>query len=219
MAVYVRRRGRFTHGQKRALETLSERFLLQEGTLNGWLTAEPASAELGVEIGFGMGQALLAWAQRAPDWRLLGAEVYQPGIGSLLLQLEANELGNVRVMDVDAELLVSELLPPSSVSEFRILFPDPWPKKRHAKRRLIQPAFAQQLVRCLRPRGVVRLATDWEPYADWMLEVMSATAGLRNLAPASGFVPAGTARPGTRFEDRGLRLGHEIWDLAFEKLP
>lgn len=214
MAVYVRRRGRFTPGQKRALDQLADRYVLATDAIPTLSAERP----IGVEIGFGMGHALLEWARVEPDWQLLGIDVYQPGIGSLMAKLEAESLPNVRAVEADAEPCVRELFATGSVREFRILFPDPWPKKRHAKRRLIQPDFAKHIARSLEMGGCLRLATDWQPYAEWMMAVLSAEPTLQNSSGVGCFATGDVARPHTRFEDRGLRLGHDIWDMTFEKI-
>lgn len=221
MAIYVRRRGRFTQAQKRALDELGGRYLLSAEsipTLGGPRPLGVRPLPLGVEIGFGMGHALIDWAQAEPDWQLLGIDVYQPGLGSLMVKLQAEGIDHVRVVEADAQWCVEDLFAANAVREFRILFPDPWPKKRHAKRRLIQPQFAKHLARCLELRGLVRLATDWQPYAEWMMEVMSKEPAMKNLSGDGCFVAGDVARPHTRFEDRGRRLGHDIWDLTFQKI-
>lgn len=169
---------------------------------------------LGIEIGFGMGHALLAWAADRPEWNLLGIEVYEPGIGALLLGLEREALGNVRVIEGDAARVLETRVTEGSVDEIRIFFPDPWPKKRHHKRRLVQPDFVRLLSTRLKPGATLWLATDWEPYAEWMLEVLQKAPELRNAA-AAGFAERGAERITTRFEARGERLGHDVWDLVF----
>jgi len=161
-----------------------------------------------------MGHALLDWAQQRQEWNLLGIEVYQPGIGALLLGAERDGLSNLRVLEGDAEQAFDNALEPASVDEVRIFFPDPWPKKRHHKRRLVQPAFVSTLASRLKPGGRLLLATDWQPYAEWMLEVLEAESALENDA-GSGYASRADQRVVTRFEARGTRLGHEVWDLAF----
>ncbi|MFW6092322.1 MAG: tRNA (guanosine(46)-N7)-methyltransferase TrmB [Pseudomonadota bacterium] len=202
-----------TRAQARALETLSERYCLESG--DGPLDPVRAfgrSAPLGLEIGYGMGQALLEWARERPDWNLLGVEVYQPGVGSALLGIEREALENVRLVEGPAEQLVEARLPPESLDEVRIFFPDPWPKKRHHKRRLIQSPFVATLAERLRPGALLWVATDWEPYAEWIVEVLDAEPSLirqeRETAPA---------RPRTRFESRGLARGHRVWDLRYQR--
>ena len=216
--VYVRRRGRMTRGQARALETLQERFVIDaQSTSFADYAADESRAPLGVEIGFGMGQALAEWAAERPDWRLLGIEVYQPGIGSLLLQLEEAGSTNVRVLEADAREIFEKWLPTASVREIHIYFPDPWPKKRHASRRIVQPDTLAVFANALEPGGLLHLATDWGPYAEWMLECANGEPRLKNQA--DGFAPRPDDRPITRFEERGKRLGHAVWDLKLERVP
>lgn len=217
---YIRRRGRMTAGQSRALAELG-RFVLDPG--DGALDLDAAfgrSAPVGLEIGFGMGQALLAWAERRPDWNLLGLEIYQPGIGALLLGVERLLLENVRAMEAAAEVVLEHRLGPASLDEVRIFFPDPWPKKRHFKRRLIQPAFVALLAERLRPGGLLWLATDWMPYAEWMTEVLAGEPRLqREPEGEAGLEESLQDRIQTRFEARGLRLGHQIRDLRYRRRP
>ena len=219
---YLRRRGRMTKGQRRALETLGSKCVISAATLSESTPVQLANqfgsnAKTGLEIGFGMGHALVHWAQRAADWNLYGIEVYQPGIGALLLGLEQHSLNNVRVIECDAQSAISELFDGESLDEIRIFFPDPWPKKRHHKRRLIQPDFVELITSRLVGNGRLLLATDWQPYARWMLEVLESQAGLVNTVGA-GYAPRSNARPITRFEARGERLGHDVWDLSYRKV-
>ena len=212
---FLRRRGRMTQGQRRALDSLSDRYCLDASG------RQPVDSEvfgreapLGLEIGFGMGHALLAWAQQAPDWNLVGIEVYQPGIGALLLGVERLELQNVRVIEASAEPALESLFSPDSLDEVRVFFPDPWPKKRHHKRRLVQTEFLSVLGSRLKPGGKLLLATDWKPYAEWMRSVLDAHPLFRS-AVDGGFAPRPEARPVTNFEARGQRLGHAVWDLDY----
>lgn len=227
--LYLRRRGRVTRGQGRALDELAPRYCLAP---EGGVLDPPAvfgrAAPLGVEIGFGMGHALIDWALERPEWNLLGIEVYQPGIGSALLGLERNGLGHVRLLEADAQGVLNRRLAPDSLDEVRIFFPDPWPKARHHKRRLIQPDFAALLARRLRPGGLLWVATDWADYAEWIVAVLDAEPMLeparahrvesdvrdRETAPAGALEPV---RPHTRFESRGRRLGHAVWDLRYRR--
>jgi tRNA (guanine-N7-)-methyltransferase len=222
---YVRRRGRSTRAQARALETLAARYCLpvvamgdappgrRAAPWTGWADVFGRDGPLGVEVGFGMGQGLVNWAMRCPDWNLLGIEVYQPGIGSLLLGLEAAGADHVRVVEAPAEWVFETLLAPDSVDEVRIFFPDPWPKKRHHKRRLVQEGFVRLVAGRLKPGGLLWLATDVEDYAAWMVEVLDAEPALRR-DPDHG----DASRPQTRFEARGLRLGHAVRDLRYRAL-
>lgn len=212
--VYVRRRGRMTRGQVRALSELRPRYCLDPTQAEFVATSAP----LGIEIGFGMGQATLAWAQQRPDWQLLGIEVYEPGIGALMLQMEDAGVDNLRIIEADARTLFEDWLPEASVDQINIFFPDPWPKKRHAARRIIQPDTLKLFSARLKQGGSLRLATDWQPYADWMLECGNAEADLVNAAPGAAFAERPAERPITRFEQRGMRLGHGVWDLWYKKV-
>jgi tRNA (guanine-N7-)-methyltransferase len=216
---FVLRAGRATAAQQRALGELWPLYGVQ-------FSSEPLDldqlfgrhAPRMLEIGFGTGEALRSFAQAHPEMDCLGVEVHSPGVGHLLLDLQALTIGNCRVIAHDAVEVLEQQLPRASLALIHIFFPDPWPKKRHHKRRLVQPAFAELVVQALAPGGIVRLATDWEPYAQHMSAVLSATAGLRNLASAGAFVERPALRPVTRFERRGTRLGHAVWDLAYAKI-
>ncbi|MGQ0620268.1 MAG: tRNA (guanosine(46)-N7)-methyltransferase TrmB [Panacagrimonas sp.] len=215
---FVRREGRMTSGQKDALERLGPRYSLDP--IKGLIYFEAEfgrNAPVGLEIGFGNGDALIARAQQHPDHDYLGAEVHRPGVGYLLLQVEQLGLGNVRTTCRDAVEVLRQHVAPGSLSEIVIEFPDPWHKTRHHKRRLIQPAFAKLVCERLAPGGLLRLATDWAPYAQHMLEVLNAEPALENLSPDGRFVPRLPSRPRTRFERRGERLGHEVFDLAYRR--
>lgn len=208
---YIRRRGRLTAGQTRARETLGQFCVADVNELRSPESIFGRHAPLGLEIGFGMGQALLEWATARPDWNLLGLEIYAPGTGALLLGIERLGLANLRALEVHAEVALQEGLLPASLDEVRIFFPDPWPKARHHKRRLIQPAFVALLAERLRPGGRLWLATDWAPYAEWMQTVLGGEPRLlADTAP-------GTSRVETRFEARGRRLGHGITDLVYRR--
>ena len=215
---FVTRAGRITPAQQRALDELWPRFgveyacaPLELGTLFG------RSAPRAAEIGFGNGEHLLQLAAAQPARDFLGIEVHRAGVGRLLHALAARGLGNVRIICHDAVEVLAQQLAPGSLEEMLILFPDPWPKKRHHKRRLIQPDFAALAASRLAAGGILRLATDWEPYAVHMLETLAGCAALENLDPGGGFVPRPPQREATRFERRGERLGHGVWDLAFRR--
>ncbi len=207
---YPRRRGRMTRGQSRALETLSDRYVVDSEPMD-WPRIFSRSAPIGVEIGFGMGQTLLDWATIHPELNLIGIEVYDPGIGALLAGIERRGLTNLRVLRGDAEELVEAKFHPASLAEVHIWFPDPWPKKRHHKRRLMRPAFTALLANRLVPGGLLRIATDWAPYAEWIGMVLDAEPALRSGA-ATG------ERTETRFEARGRRLGHGICEFHYERV-
>ena len=216
---FVTRAGRITPAQQRALSELWPRFGLE-------YSPEPLQAAalfgrrvpLSLEIGFGNGDNLLALAREHPERDYLGVEVHRPGVGRLLLAVARDGLGNVRVICHDAVEVLAGQIAPATLSEILILFPDPWPKKRHHKRRLVQREFADLAASRLEPGGMLRLATDWEPYAHAMLEALRAAPLLVNTAESGTFVPRPAERAPTRFEQRGTRLGHEVWDLAFRRV-
>jgi tRNA (guanine-N7-)-methyltransferase len=213
---FVMRAGRTTEGQERALRELGPRFLLpyRAELLN---TAEAFGREAPVvlEIGFGMGDATARIAQTLADTDFLACEVHEPGVGALLKKIGEHGIGNIRILQHDAVEVMEHMIAPDSLHGVHIYFPDPWHKKRHHKRRLIQPPFVDKLVSRLKPGGYLHLATDWEPYAQQMLEVLSAAPSLRNTA--EGYADKPAYRPLTKFENRGLRLGHGVWDLVFCK--
>lgn len=215
---FVTRAGRITAAQERALEVLWPKFGVDP---HGPLDLDALfgrRAPRTAEIGFGNGENLLALAAAHPQRDYLGIEVHRPGVGRVLLGLETQGLTNVRLICHDAVEVLERVLPAASLDEILVLFPDPWPKKRHHKRRLIQPAFVGLLAERLKPGGVVHLATDWSPYAEEMLGTLNAEPRLRNLAPQGGFVARPAERAATRFERRGERLGHPVWDLAFARV-
>ena len=162
-----------------------------------------------------MGEALANWAQDCPEWNLLGIEIYPSGLGAMLNRIEQEGLTNVRLTSYRAEEVLAENLGEASVQEFRILFPDPWPKKRHHKRRLLQPGFVKLLASRLKPGGELYVATDWAPYAEWALEALSQEPTLENLAQE--YAERDERRVETKFEARGRRLGHDIFDLRFTR--
>jgi len=215
---FVRREGRFTAAQRRAVDSLLPRYGVPEGDapLDVAILFGRA-ASVCVEIGFGNGDALLAMATAHPENNYLGIEVHRPGLGSLLQQVEAGNLANVRVACQDAVEVLARV-PDDTLDALYLFFPDPWPKSRHHKRRLVQPEFVETVRRVLRIDGVFRLATDWEDYAAHMLRVIGANPGFRNLADDDRYVPRPDERPQTRFERRGQRLGHVVRDLAFSRV-
>lgn len=215
---YVLRQGRLTEAQARALDELWPRYGIEDGDES----VDPAelfgrAAPLVVEIGFGDGAATWRMARAEPDKDFIGLEVHQPGVGRLLQALAQHGLDNVRVACTDAVPFLRDRLADASISELRIYFPDPWPKKRHHKRRIIQPGFLDLAARKLRPGGLLHLATDWRNYAEHMLEVLGAHPAFENLSPAGGWCPRPPWRPETKYERRGQRLGHDSFDLVFRK--
>jgi tRNA (guanine-N7-)-methyltransferase len=216
---FVTRSGRITPAQERALTELWPKYGIELG--DGPLDLDALlgrGARRVAEIGFGNGEHLLALAAASATDEFLGIEVHRPGVGRLLLQLEEHGLRNVRVICRDAVEVLERGLAGACLDEILILFPDPWPKKRHHKRRLIQPPFVELLAQRLKSGGVLRVATDWEPYAAQILATLAAEPRLRNVAADAGFIPRPPQRAPTRFERRGERLGHRVWDLEFRRI-
>jgi tRNA (guanine-N7-)-methyltransferase len=215
---FVLREGRITEAQRRAFAGPWQRFGLTPGDGQPLDLAAcfGNSRPVTLEIGFGNGEALLELAERHPERNWLGIEVHRPGVGHLLLRLDELGLGNVRVLRLDAMEVLRRHLPDASLDAVHLFFPDPWHKKRHHKRRIVQPEFVGLLRRRLRPGGLVHLATDWEHYAAQMLAVLDAAPEFRNLGGIDGFAERGE-RPLTKFEQRGRRLGHGTWDLRFQR--
>jgi tRNA (guanine-N7-)-methyltransferase len=215
---FVLRAGRMTDGQQRALERLWPQFGLEyAATACDLAVLFGRVAPRVVEIGFGNGANLIHMASEHPHVDFLGIEVHRPGVGRVLLDIERLGLRNVRVSSHDAVEVVDQQLPAASLDEVLVLFPDPWHKKRHHKRRLLNAPFVALLASRLKPAGLLRAATDWEPYATAMLEVLGGCALLENSASDGGYVPRPESRQPTRFERRGERLGHGVWDLAFRR--
>ena len=214
---YVLRAGRITEAQKRALAELLPRYGIPYAEAPADLDAVfGRRAPRVLEIGFGNGDTLVELASASPEIDFIGVEVHPPGIGHCLLAVEAGRLANVRVVAHDAVEVLEHMVPPAALDEVLLYFPDPWPKKRHHKRRIVQPGFAAVVATRLKSGGRFKLATDWEPYAAWMLEVLGASADFTNAAPDGGCIER-PERGTTRFERRGRRLGHRVFDLEFVK--
>lgn len=213
---FVLRQGHMTAAQQRAIDTQWSKFGVDyrphKIDLNS--TFQRTAPKI-VEIGFGMGTATVTIAQRLPELDFLAIDVHGPGVGNLLKLIQEENISNIRVMRHDAVEVVNNMLDSDSVHGIHIFFPDPWQKKRHHKRRLIQRPFIEQLLPKLESNGYIHLATDWEEYAEQMLEVLSSFDELNNTA--DDFAPKPTYRPETKFESRGKRLGHGVWDLVFVK--
>jgi tRNA (guanine-N7-)-methyltransferase len=250
---FVVRAGRMGSGQTRALQTLAPLFVLAtpRGQPLDLTAAFGRTAPTVVEIGFGMGHATAAFAAKHPHINVLGMEVHPPGVGALLQLIDAQKLSNLRIVQDDAVDVLQRLVAPRSLAGLHVFFPDPWHKKRHHKRRLVQPQTAQLLAQRLAPGGYLHLATDWQPYAQQMLAVLDAELLLQNQAYAHstdtrsgdatshrklddadtstsagdspnaevehGYVPRPASRPITKFERRGLALGHGVWDLMYTR--
>ncbi len=214
---FVTRAGRMSPAQQRARDTLGERFVVPfAATPIDGATLFGRVAPLVLEIGFGMGAATAVVAAQRRDVDFVGVEVHGPGVGALLKQIGEEDLTNLRIVEHDAVEVVEQMIAPASLAGVHVWFPDPWHKARHNKRRLIQPAFVATLARCIAPGGYLHCATDWEEYAVQMLDVLGREPLLANIA-ADYATPANPllTRPVTKFETRGQRLGHGVWDLVF----
>jgi len=214
---FVLRQGRLTKGQARALETVFPKFgitykpeLLDLSTQFG-----RADSKKILEIGFGMGETTAKIAQTLPECDFLAAEVHTPGVGALLKLIDESALTNIRVIQHDVVEVLQNMLPEASLDGIHIFFPDPWHKKRHHKRRLIQAEFVKLLCTKLKPGAYIHVATDWQEYAEWVLEVLSAEPQLQNMAKDYAEKPG--YRPLTKFENRGIKLGHGVWDMVFTR--
>ena len=216
---YVRRESRITPAQVRALGELWPRYGIPDGdAMLDWPAVFGRRAPVILEIGFGNGEALAAAAAAHPENDYLGIEVHRPGAGSLLRRVEEEGLTNVRVMLGDASDVLARRVPDASLVAVRLFFPDPWPKKRHHKRRLVQPNFTEMVARKLEPGGYFHLATDWPDYAAHMDVVLSQTAGLVEAGGTDLYRELVTSRLATRFEQRGRKLGHEVRDLVYRRV-
>lgn len=217
---FVLREGRLTTGQRNALDTLWPTFGLErdQGMLDPQ-TVFGRDAERVLEIGYGMGQSLAAMAKADPDQDFIGIEVHRPGVGALLMEIEQQGLSNLRSYCDDAVEILELCIPDNSLSRVQLYFPDPWHKKKHHKRRIVQPAWVERVRQKLQPGGILHMATDWENYAEHMMEIMQDAEGFTNQAGNGQFSPRPTWRPETKFERRGEKLGHGVWDLLFEKRP
>ncbi len=216
---FVRREGRLTPGQQRAMDELFPRFGIEAGEQRLDLDAVfGRSAPRILEIGFGNGESLAEIARNHPENDYIGIEVHRPGVGHLLMKVEEFGLTNLRVMCEDAVQILEKQIPDASLDALYLFFPDPWHKKRHHKRRQVRPEWAQLVRQKLKTGGHLHMATDWQNYAENMLEVLGAAEGFRNTSESGDYVPKPEYRPETKFERRGQRLGHGVWDLVFEKL-
>lgn len=215
---FVLRAGRMTEGQQKAMDEVWPRMglTLEHGLLdlNNVFGRE---APVVLEIGFGMGDSLIEMAKNQPEKNYIGIEVHRPGVGRLLSNADKEGLDNIRVFCEDAIEVLAQSIPDGSLDCIQLFFPDPWHKKRHHKRRIVQPELAESLRKKLKVGGVFHMATDWENYAEHMMEVMSAAPGYKNVAGEGSFSPQPQWRPVTKFQRRGEKLGHGVWDLMFER--
>ena len=217
---FVLRQGRLTKGQDDALERLWPIYGIERAdTMLDIDALFENKSPVTLEIGFGDGVSVATMAEAAPDKNFIGIEVHRPGVGRLLHVLEEKNLTNVRVMDDDAVEIIKNRIPQKSLDCVQLFFPDPWHKKRHNKRRIVRADFVKLIASRLKSNGVFHLATDWEDYAVHMAEVMADSDDFKSLAPAftAPYSPKPEARPTTKFETRGLKLGHGVWDLLYEK--
>lgn len=216
---YVIRGGRITVGQKNAFETYWQDYGLSlfDGSLDLAKTF-PQAGPLVLEIGFGMGDSLLEMARTEADKNFVGIEVHPPGVGCLINNAGKEGLTNLKVYMADALDVLDDCIADASLDRFQLYFPDPWHKKKHNKRRIVQPEFVAKVQAKVKVGGLIHMATDWEPYAEHMMEVLSLAEGLQNQAGDYQFAPRPAYRPVTKFEKRGERLGHGVWDLMFERI-
>jgi tRNA (guanine-N7-)-methyltransferase len=214
---FVLRTGRTTAGQARAFETQGPQFLLQYAPqLCNFEDTFKRTAQTVLEIGFGMGEATAQIAAGLPAINFVCCEVHTPGVGALLKRIEEQNLTNIRILQHDAVEVIDHMLDLNSLDGVHIFFPDPWHKKKHNKRRLIQAPLIAKLAARLKPGGYLHCATDWQPYAEQILEVLSAETTLANTSP-DGYAPKPDYRPLTKFENRGIKLGHGVWDVVFKR--
>lgn len=216
---YVVRAGRMTTAQTQALEKLGPKYLVDVSNKEplDFTKIFGREAPLVVEIGFGMGKSFVEMAKQDPLRNYLGIEVHPPGVGACLMKIEELELENVRIIQYDAFVVLTSCIAKESIDILQIFFPDPWPKARHHKRRLINPSFIELFTPLLKHGAEVRMATDWQEYAEEMLAFMSEAPGFTNTNPEGGFTPRPAWRPLTKFELRGERLGHEVFDVVFKR--
>lgn len=217
---FVLRQGKITKGQQTALEEHLATYAIQfdKNTQLDLPSIFQRSAPKIIEIGFGMGNATWQIAKNNPENDYLGIEVHLPGVGSLLNYIVDNQVGNLKLIRHDAVEVLRYMIADNSIDGFHIYFPDPWHKKRHHKRRIIQIEFIKLLVEKLKPTGYIHLATDWEDYAIWMLDILNQESHLQNTSADNNYIARPEFRPLTKFENRGIKLGHQVWDLMFKKI-
>jgi len=216
---FVKREGRMTNRQSTAIETLwptigvdYQEQMLDMKALFG------REAPVVLEIGFGMGKSLVEMAKNAPEKNFIGIEVHTPGVGACLADAGEAGITNLRILNHDAVEVLEHMIPEQSLATFQLYFPDPWHKARHHKRRIVQPAFIENMRHKLAIGGVIHMATDWENYAEYMLEVLQAATDFKNTSPSGNYAERPDWRPLTKFENRGNKLGHGVWDLLFERI-
>ena len=214
---FIRRQGRLTTGQQYALDNLWEHYVLDPNACYDFTEVFGRQAPIIVEIGFGNGESLLAMAKANPETDYIGIEVHRPGVGHLLLQLHDQAINNVRIYCHDAVEILERCIHDNSLYGVQLFFPDPWHKTRHHKRRIVRPSFIALLTQKLQAQGYFHVATDWENYAEQILALLSADPNFSNSSLQGDYCPRPDYRPLTKFENRGLQLGHGVWDLIFIK--
>lgn len=215
---FVLRKGRLTVAQQHALDELWPHYGIERiGTVLDFDDHFERQGDVIVEIGFGNGESTWRMAQQEPEKNFIGIEVHEPGVGQLLMALEEHNIENVRIAREDAVPFMQNRIAQGSLAAVRIYFADPWPKKRHHKRRIIQPDFVKDLARCITKGGLLHLATDWQPYAEHILEVMQSSTDFVNLSPTNDYCETPDWRPYTKYEERGERLGHAVRDLLYQR--
>ncbi len=215
---FVKREGRLTKGQALAIEqNWPTMGLMHENGMLDFNQVFGNDNDVVLEIGFGMGKSLVEMAKANPEQNFIGIEVHRPGVGACLMDAAEAGVTNLRVFEHDAIEVLADCIPDGSLAKLQLFFPDPWHKKRHHKRRIVQLEFAENLRSKLKIGGVFHMATDWENYAEHMLEVMSNAPGYKNQSATNDYMPRPDFRPLTKFEQRGHRLGHGVWDLMFER--
>ncbi|WOH38693.1 tRNA (guanosine(46)-N7)-methyltransferase TrmB [Thalassotalea fonticola] len=216
---FVKREGRLTKAQARALDTLWDTMGLNHA--DGMISAKTLFGNdnpITLEIGFGMGKSLVAMAKAAPEINFIGIEVHRPGVGACIAEAEAEGVTNLKVYEHDAIEILADCIPKGTVDTVQLFFPDPWHKAKHHKRRIVKPEFIESIRGALKVDGIFHMATDWENYAECMLEDMKTAPGFNNLSETQDYVPRPDSRPLTKFENRGQNLGHGVWDLQFNKI-
>ncbi|MGR8998051.1 MAG: tRNA (guanosine(46)-N7)-methyltransferase TrmB [Gammaproteobacteria bacterium] len=215
---FIRRQGRVTPGQQLALDNYWLKYCLDPKVDYDFSKVFGRDAPLVVEIGFGNGESLAKMAAANPDTDYIGIEVHRPGVGHLMMLLDQQGLNNVRIYSHDAIEIIEHKIADNSLAGLHLFFPDPWPKKKHHKRRIVRPDFVKLLARKLKAGGYFHAATDWQNYAEAMLAMLSAGPGIKNTSPTGDYCERPKYRPLTKFEQRGIRLGHGVWDLIFRKV-
>ncbi|WDE13040.1 tRNA (guanosine(46)-N7)-methyltransferase TrmB [Thalassomonas haliotis] len=216
---FVKREGRLTNAQGRALELHWDTMGLNHS--DGMIDAKALFANdnpVVLEIGFGMGKSLVEMAKNAPELNFIGIEVHRPGVGACIALAQEQEVTNLKVYEHDAIEILADCIPDGVLTTVQLFFPDPWHKKKHHKRRIVQPEFVESIRQKLKVGGVFHMATDWENYAECMLEDMNSAPGYENLSQTKDYVPRPDSRPLTKFENRGQRLGHGVWDIQFKRI-